>query len=446
MKAGRKLIFLWVLCMIVTIPAGGLLASRVRVDTLGYRSLIPDQEVDMNINPAYISEIDRITFYGGINSLFDNYEDTESDSINDHESRYYLLNGGIQAVFPLAQSVNIALKYSPEYSKSTFKNDFDNTTQESRDLARSSVILGFASGPDLSMGLALEFGRENMTNDDANYTSSYNNTYEVLLRAGLLFKYGSGSRLGIVLLGRYQNVNYDFHGDNDEPYSDVDRDLSSAGIMINPEFQLAGNTLLRITANLGYKYARSYITADYTSREHSGRYHDIYDNFGISLIGNLAADRFYYLSLFSYGILYSKDHYSYDLQMEPNNSTIEYEQKYHYQVVEMKIGIEQPIIDSVLKLRASISPLFAGFSRTRRTTYLNNEPDEDTSNKNLTVNGPIASFTLGVGYTPAPNVLIDLNFSYMKSIFEKGDYTTHEYNQTTTQQLYQLNAALTCSF
>ena len=130
--------------------------------------------------------------------------------------------------------------------------------------------------------------------------------------------------------------------------------------------------------------------------------------------------------------------------------------EYTEQEIYARIGLEKEILPNRLLLKCQIIPfLFQYMKHTQETEDHDGEKQFDYEYKTMDFTGPVYSYSLGIGYQPAENVMIDLNFSRIFSQYSTaeghriyyyaGDVDSKD-KMNADRQTYNLNFAATVKF
>lgn len=453
-------------------------ASGVRVGSMGAGALVPDEETDLNYNPAFISYIEGQRIFSGIDFSYNNSETTEkpSESSKDSTERQRrLISPNLEYVSGISDIFKFAIKYNPLFSKTTnesennwdvrVSNNKSSTKDESKanNFADIRLLAGVSLAPGVKIGYSISYSnckneyKYKDTIESTNYVyknkseTDYKNYYQNL---GLIFDGVTGNKYAFTVGQTGFKSRYKGSWDNYESRFLEQIKTSAIGIDAGfiPEIRFGENLILRSSLSCAYlwdkpkySYAPSYSGSQIYNLEESS----ISDEIGAGL--NYRYDSG---TLFSFTVQ-TDGYVSKDSHKEAYDIDSLYYSKTNYKTISRNvfagIGVEKEIIPQLLAIRCKILPF--GFQYVKDTKEIKDQDGvktESIENKTSRILGPVYSYSLGIGYQPYENVMVDIDFSQISSMHSKATYTEKSYpGKESTEEVtdnYGVNFAVTCKF
>ena len=154
----------------VFLSANGAFASGVRVNSIGSGALVPDEETDLNYNPAFVTYINGQRIYDGMDFSYEKdiynekYRDADgSEKEVDTESNYFI-SPYFEYVNGFSDAIKFAVKYSPSFNKESIKYEYDPDlsatddkeveSEESKDKSPldGRILIGFSLLAEIKLG------------------------------------------------------------------------------------------------------------------------------------------------------------------------------------------------------------------------------------------------------------------------------------------------------
>ncbi len=478
----RKIIteIIFCLCFIfaVAAPVVDVCASMVRVETMGAGSLVPDEETDLNYNPAFVTYIEGQRIFSGIDLLYNSSETTErpsESSKNTTESKRRSITPNFEYVYGMSDVFKFAIKYNPVFSKNTAEsvNDWDQSVPNNSDIeeyksklnnfADTRMLIGVSLIPGVKIGYSVSY-------------SNYKRVYEYKSYwEDSIYVYKSRDEESCMIY--YQNLGFIFGGENGNRYAfnvgqtgwkSVKKDwwdnyesgflrkkkTGTIGLQAGfiPEMILSDSLILRTNISCIYLHEKpkySYAPAYTGLQIYNFKNIQISDGIGAGLNYKHSAGTLFSFTLLTDGYI-SKDSYN----EAYNKSTANYS-KFTFKTISRNIsaglGLEKEILPQLLTIRCKVVPFEFQYEKyVQKEQNQNGVKLESDEHKTTKLLGPVYSYSLGIGYQPYENIIFDMNFSQISSMHSKEIYTEKFYPGKDTEKIvtdnYSLNFNVTCKF
>lgn len=405
MRVGRAFLagLYWMLFWALTVHA-----SEIRVNTLGPSGLVPDEEVDISLNPASLGFIKNKRIFGGI------YYNRNTGG-----SSSGVLQSYIEYVHPFSL-ITTSVKYYPAYS--TYKADNGHYRYSEKE-QNIDFKIGWQINNSLVAGIALK---------SEDYQSKIENDYvwislsptqeDITTHAGTLgitYIISDINKMSMVLIfdesKKLENSDYSRRGDNKD-YGRGIRFLSET--LISDKSTLRTNLLLKYQWDKGYHF--TYVNID---KDLNGNNSSLIGVAGIGLSHLSDPGTLWILSLNDNFTIYDKQYeegkYAYIYQgVNYEDSEVTQDSQIKEHDFDVRLGLEKDIFKSLL-LRGNVY-LF-NYRYNRRD--VGDAVIDDESSKDVTILGPIYSYDFGIGYRVLNNLLFDFNLSnrmYFRNNYSKN--------------------------
>ena len=356
-----------------------------RADVIGFGGLVPDEQNDLNYNPAYINSINGKRIFGGLNSaherfLFGGGSTSDSRSLSFAPSFEYLHD---------FSNSHLAIRFTGNHYGNTFESSFSTISTLSR-LVDFRTIYGW-----LNMGLSLagNINRQDSSSQSffSGNTSSISEDRQVSGAVGFIFGADHEERLGVMLQGSYGQVQY---------FSSSTMDVSHYTITsrITPEMPLTKKTSIRGLFSISYKEVidRDYPTLNY--------------QLGAGWMIQPQEGTLWSLGLLNRGI------YSKTSSAKTFNDNVLF-----------RIGLEKKLLSDRLILRGSVDTFQYDFNDSSSTS---------SSSRFWSIKGPIVSYRLGAGIQLSKSLLFDVSFDQLNSNYGESSSQFSGFSLTESSSIF----------
>ncbi len=479
---------------ILVLSVNGAFASTVRVNSLGTGALVPDEEADLNYNPAFVTYIDGQRIYGGMNFRYDTVEEKDTDSSHDcissgtcvqHKDRdvftgnSYLVSPYLEYVNGIYDVVKIAVRYNPFFTKSSVKYEDDPDLSQDDDKyiykekfnnkgpVDGRLLIGFSLPAGVKIGYSLSYF-ENKFKGSKKEEEEYwgdidKDKYKIDEKyysqtLGVIFNSDSGNKYALSLGQRgYKRIINDFW-DEDSGFMTEGKETPigiNAGFI--PEIKFGEAVTLRGKVFFEYMWDKR----DYSYDEYWSGPED-FDAKDTTIAADLGIGLNYMMdpgTLFSFTVNSRRRNFITDYKEGYSGEDFynRYNIKDIRQDVDAGIGLEKEVLSNLLQVRCYIAPVhFRYVKHTEETEDQDGDRQEYSEYKYTDIIGPVYSYSLGIGYRPDENVMVDLNFRQILSQYLKGEESEKDYSYDGSvynndkyeveEQSYNLNFAVTYKF